>query len=555
MTRAAARFGWAALAAGWAVDLLFWQKTPGISFPLWVALVIAAGLMLARSLKVRPSPFSLVLIAAAILFAIMTFLRQEMFTLMISYLLCFFSLALLSATFLTGNWIEYKIGDIIQSGLKYLLALLIRPADLFLRKQPVAPSGPSGPGTAEPSASDGEAGLPAPALAAAAPGWKSAGSQAIPVARGLLLALPVLLVLGALLASADPIFNNWMRDLLKIFDLNKIPEYLFRLFYILIIAYVLAGSYLHAIQPTTLEARPKPDARWFQPFLGWTEGVVVLGAVNILFAVFVGIQFWYLFGGQANISTSGFTYSEYARRGFNELVMVALLSLGLYLGLGAVGRQETPGQVKIIVGLNVLLIVQVLVILASSLNRLLLYEDAYGFTQLRTYTHIFIIWLAVLLAVTIGLELTRRRRRFALVGLLVTFGFGLTFGLINIDGFIARQNIQRAQGDVSLDGRYLTALSSDAVPVLIAEYQRFGLSQAVTDTLGAELACREALLSIQDKETTSWLSYNLSKATAASLLRSSHALWQDYQVQKKDNGLVVSLPGGDHLCQLTRWMD
>ena len=551
MKRAAARFGWAALAAAWVVDLLFWGKTPGVSFPLWVALVILVGLLLARSLKVRPSPLSLVLIAFAILFAAMTFVRQETFTVMVSFLLCFFSLALLSATFLTGNWIHYKIGDYIQSGLKYLLALLIRPVDLFLRKP--APV-PAIPGAGAPPADPG-AGSPAPLLAAAAPGWKSAGQQAIPVARGLVLALPILLVLGALLASADPIFNNWMRDLLKIFDLNKIPEYLFRLTYIFMIGYVLAGSYLHAIQPTAVEVRPGPGSRWFAPFLGWIEGVVVLGAVNLLFAVFVGIQFWYLFGGQANISTAGFTYSEYARRGFNELVMVALLSLGLYLGLGAVARQETTSQRKIMVGLNVLLIAQVLVILASSLNRLLLYENAYGFTQLRTYTHILIIWLAVLLVVTIGLELMRRRRSFALAGLLVTFGFGLTFGLINIDGFIATQNIQRAQGDVALDGRYLSALSGDAVPVLLAEYQRPSQPQAVKDTLGAELACREALLSMQDQVSTSWLSYNLSQATAASLLRANHILWQDYPVQNNSGSLSVILPGYEHPCTLSRWMD
>ncbi len=555
MKRAAARFGWAALAAAWAVDLLFWQKNPGVSFPLWVALVIAAGLLLARSFKVRPSPFSLVLIGVALLFAAMTFLRQEAFTVMISLMLCFFSLALLAATFLTGNWVYYKIGDLIQSGLKLLLALLIRPADLFLRIQPPAPSTITAPAAAEPAVNESGDGMPAPALAAASPGWKIAGQQAVPVVRGLVLALPILLVLGTLLASADPIFNNWMRDLLKIFDLSKIPEYLFRLSYIFIIAYVLAGTYISAVQPNPIEPRPKPDARWFSPFLGWIEGIIVLGAVNLLFAVFVGIQFWYLFGGQANISTSGFTYSEYARRGFNELVMVALLSLGLYLGMGAVARQETNTQRKLMMGLNVLLIAQVLVILASSLNRLQLYEDAYGFTQLRTYTHIFIIWLALLLAVTIVFELTQRRRLFALAGLLVTFGFGLTFGVINVDGFIAGQNIQRARSGAELDGQYLTALSGDAVPALLAEYQLPNQPQAVKDTLGAELACREALLAQHAGENTSWLSYNLSKGTAASLLRANHALWQDYQVVNMDGGLAVPLPGGSHPCQLTRWMD
>ncbi len=99
-------------------------------------MIIAAGLLLARSLKVRPSPFSLVLIATAILFAVVTFIRQEAFTVMISFLLCFLSLGLLSATFTTGNWVFYKIGDFIRSGLLFLLAALIRPPDLFSRKQP-----------------------------------------------------------------------------------------------------------------------------------------------------------------------------------------------------------------------------------------------------------------------------------------------------------------------------------------------------------------------------------------------------------------------------------
>ncbi len=71
------------------------------------------------------------------------------------------------------------------------------------------------------------------------------------------------------------------------------------------------------------------------PFLGFTESTVVLIAVDLLFALFVFIQFRYLFGGQANITPVGYTYSEYARRGFGELVAVAFLSLGLILGLGA----------------------------------------------------------------------------------------------------------------------------------------------------------------------------------------------------------------------------
>jgi hypothetical protein len=546
MNRAAARFGWAALFVAWVLDQLFWMQTPGgISFPLWVAISLVVGMLLARSLKIRPAPAGLGLMAAALVFACMTFVRRESFTLFISTLLSFFALAYLAATFRTGNWVYYKIGDFLKAGLNLILNMIIRGADLFTRKPaPVVLAGNS------PAASP-----PAPTAPAVPSTWNTARQQAMPVARGLLLALPIVLVLGGLLAAADPVFNNWMYGLLKIFDLAKLPEYFFRLFYIVIIAYVLAGIYLHAIQPEPLEARPQPDSRWFKPFLGWTEAVVVLAAVNLMFLVFVGIQFWYLFGGQGNISTTGFTYSEYARRGFNELIMVAILSLLLYLGLGLVTHLGTALQQKIWMGLNILIMAQVLVILASSFSRLQMYESAYGFTQLRTYTHILIVWLAILLVAVIGLEVTGRRHRFALAGVLVTFGFGLTFGILNVDGFIASQNIQRAWGDSKLDGQYLTVLSDDAVPTLLDEFRRSNQPPAIREILGAELSCRAALAA-QSHTSPSWLSYNLSQATAEQLLQSNQALWKDYPVQSSGrDGLSVKLSTGVHNCRSTKWLD
>ena len=48
------------------------------------------------------------------------------------------------------------------------------------------------------------------------------------------------------------------------------------------------------------------------------EVTILLISIDLLFLVFVWIQFAYLFGGQANITIEGFTYAEYARRGFLE---------------------------------------------------------------------------------------------------------------------------------------------------------------------------------------------------------------------------------------------
>ena len=84
------------------------------------------------------------------------------------------------------------------------------------------------------------------------------------------------------------------------------------------------------------------------------------------------------------------------------------------------------------------------VILVSAFQRLLLYEAAYGFSRLRMYTHVFMIWLGLLLAVVVVLDLLRRERLFPLAALLASLGFAATLALINVDGSIVRQNVARA---------------------------------------------------------------------------------------------------------------
>jgi hypothetical protein len=67
----------------------------------------------------------------------------------------------------------------------------------------------------------------------------------------------------------------------------------------------------------------------------------------------------------------------------------------------------------------------VVVILISSFYRLNLLEDAYGFSRLRTYSHVFMIWLGILLAAVIGLEISGYRRGFAMSAFFVVIGFEL----------------------------------------------------------------------------------------------------------------------------------
>jgi len=200
--------------------------------------------------------------------------------------------------------------------------------------------------------------------------------------------------------------------------------------------------------------------------LGYIETTTLLITVNLLFLLFVTIQFAYLFGGVAYLQVENFSYADYARRGFFELLAVAILSLGLILGLNWLARRESKRQIKLFNWLSTFLVGFVLVMLASAFQRMKLYETEFGYTELRLLVYVFIVWLAVLLVWFIY-TLWRRPDRFAIGVFLAALGFLITLNLLNPDAFIARQNLNRYVATGNLDAIYLTSLSDDAVPQIV----------------------------------------------------------------------------------------
>lgn len=502
--RHAKRMMLVALLVAWALDLLFWKKEPGISMPIAVMLTLAGGLLVAFWEGRKPALTSLLLLIPIAFFAVMLAVRQEPGTTLANLALTMGGMALLAVTLLGGKWIFYSLSDYVVKFFHLTFGGLLNGLRLAAQKK-------------EPQ--DGEE---APAESKSEPaearpsGWKTYGA---PVLRGVLLAVPVIALLAGLLASADPIFSAGLQSVLDLFRIENLGELIFRAIYILIIAYVIGGVYIHALTESQEEKLIGLEKPWLPPFLGIVEAGVILGAVDLLFAAFVGVQFRYFFGGQANITLDGFTYAEYARRGFGELVFVAIISLLLLLGLSSITRRVSAGQRRVFAGLGVGLVALVLVMLVSAFQRLILYETAYGFSTLRTYTHIFMIWLGVLLVATIVLEIAQRQRAFALMAVFVAVGFGLTLNLINVDAFIVRQNVALAQSGHPLDMQYLRTLSNDAVPQMVTEYQRTDVSADIKERLGAVLACEVAGyedLNYQPK----WMSYHFSSARAVNSLQS-----------------------------------
>ena len=513
------------LVLGWLFDILFWGHAPGINFAIYVVLCLIGGALVLGFNGYKTTWRTLVLLAPILFFAAMTFIRQEPLSMFLAFAYTLGLMGLLAVSYLGGRWAWYSLADYILNALRLIGSMIASPLRFWVEGRKTAAE-------QEP--------------ARTRPGAKRLWA----VVRGVLIAIPVVVVFAALLSSADLVFARQVQGFVNLFRLENLPQYIFRVVYILIGAYALAGVFLHAAQKSRDEKLLGIDKPLVAPFLGFTEAAVVLGAVVLLFALFAGVQFRYFFGGQTNIGIQGYTYAEYARRGFSELVAVAFFSLLLFMGLSGIVRRQYAVQRWVFSWLGLGMVALVGVMLLSAYQRLMLYEAAYGFSRIRIYTHIFMIWLGLLLAVVVVLDILQRERTFALAILLASLGFAATLLLINVDGFIVRQNVARAPEGKGLDVAYLASLSSDSVPVLVAEFRDPSLPGLTRDAVGAALVCHEQLSA--NGADSNWRSFTLSNWRAERSLGQVQGQLDKYQVVNQDWPITILTPGSvDYDCNQT----
>jgi Domain of unknown function (DUF4173) len=466
---------------GWLFDFLFWKQSFGINFAIFIALCLIGGFLLLWINNQRPARGTFWLIPLILFFAAIAFIRTEPMTVFLGVVFTLFLMAVLANTFLGGRWLRYSMADYFFGFFKLMGSMIAQPISFNV----------------EVKREQAESGIPAKRLNL----W--------PILRGIVIAIPILAIFAALLASADAIFSNQLNAFLKLFfNLDTFPEYIFRLCYILFIAYILAGVFLHAALHSKDEKLLGEEKPLISQFLGFTETAIVLGSVIVLFTAFVIVQFRYFFGGQANLGIGGLTDSEYARRGFGELAAVAFLSLLMILGLSTITRREDEAQRRVYSGLSVILVALVMVILVSAYQRLMLNELAHGFFRLRTYSHVFYIWLALLLVAVVVLEILHRERVFALACVIAALGFAISLSLLNVDGFTAEQSILRAEQGRYLNVADLASLSTDSVPVLVDEYLSPSIPTSIHEAIGAILLCRHDATA--QPSTMDWRSFTFS---------------------------------------------
>jgi hypothetical protein len=356
------------------------------------------------------------------------------------------------------------------------------------------------------------------------------------IAKAIAIAAPIFLVFALLLINADPLFGSLVT--LPDVDFEVVLSHiLIAGFFAWVVAGWLRRSFLARPDSVATPGTPLPLT------FGAAETGITLGTLAVLFAAFVVVQMGWLFGGEALVlRTTGLGYAQYARRGFFELVWVAVLLLPVLLGTHALIPASDARTLRLYRRLALPLVVLLGAILISAGARMRLYIHYYGISADRLYATAFMIWLAVVFA-WLALTVLRARPRTFAAGM-VASAYAVLFALnvLNPDALVARANLERenaARAESSsagtaaaprvagADPEYVAYLGGDAVPLLVS-----ALTSGDHALAGAPLKERCAAVRILrdrwsepngSKRMRSWTQWNLARSRALRAVREHDA--------------------------------
>ena len=350
----------------------------------------------------------------------------------------------------------------------------------------------------------------------AAPAALSAGrekkSLSLAVILGAAAALGLVSALLPILASADALFAAATRGLTEFIRLH-FARGLWKLLWALVLTPFLSGM-LYCLRRVPVKPRVRTlytvDSALF---------AIVLGALDVLYLLFLAVQSAGLFGGPKYLAQRGVSYAEWARSGFFQMVGVAVLNLAAVMAALTIAQQEDRSW-RAVRALAAALVGESLVLLASAAWRMTLYVSAYGLSFKRFMTYWGMVMTALFLLAALE-KVWKPDRSFFRRAVPLALAGWLVINCVPVDYLVAKNQVDRYLSGESptLSVHYLAySLSYDtlsqlerldpALPLAACEGDWWG----TTKTAGSLLLGRRAQAR---QDCADWRGWNLSACLAA----------------------------------------
>lgn len=269
---------------------------------------------------------------------------------------------------------------------------------------------------------------------------------------GIIIAIPLLFIITLLLSSADQIFSNLFFD---IFKNIIIPESGIIMIIMTVIGFLGMYTLICSISLKKFESESEITKK--EPIIA----ITFTSALAIIYIIFCAIQILYLFTSGFFSLPENFTYSEYARRGFFELLTVSIFNF--FMIMICIKKFNVS---KILNTILTIISICNYILIASSFYRMMLYIGEYKLTFLR----VLVIWfLCVLAVLMVGILISIYYNKFPLFKfvMVVISVWYIAFSYSKPDYLIADYNISNSDNLDIQEVLYLTnCLSYDMAPVI-----------------------------------------------------------------------------------------
>lgn len=333
-----------------------------------------------------------------------------------------------------------------------------------------------------------------------------------------------LIVIG-LLCSADNEFAKIFSTIFKDINIFNVSELTGRIIIIIIAFFYFAGFFMNMLDKENGLKEFEKDEK-AEKKESYTIRMMIT-VLNLVYLVFCFTQIKVLFTEQ-NIK-----YSEFARKGFFQLMIVSLINIVMILKANNKNLKETEKQEKYKKTMCIVMVIFTLIIIISAFARMTLYQQNYGYTRLRILVDYTLITEIILLIPTIIYILKNKIDLIKTYFVIIITMYCLV-NFINIDKIIMKNNFNRYKETGYIDLNYLMEMNnSDLIEQLLElkdtefKYSEKAYSQSDTDKqeiqeqIGKQQRELNGYLASWKKsfnETHTLAEFNLPKMRAKSIL-------------------------------------
>lgn len=284
------------------------------------------------------------------------------------------------------------------------------------------------------------------------------------ILTGIVISIPLLIVLGTLLAGADEVFNYHLRNIWGFLNIENIYDFILKAIVAIIVMFLVFGLYYSLNSTKIKEVRQKSVNKSFNS----TTIITILISLIVLYLVFTKIQISYLYLNKK--LPAGFDFAHYARSGFFQLVFLVLINLSMITAMNfktLVNSDKTKNSLNILYSIITILTINMGV---SAIYKMNLYIAEFGYTRLRILVQVFTVFLCLSLVI-LFIYIWKNKYLFKPI-VVLALSMYMALNYFNIDNYIAKQNMLIVNSNNGIDDGYLATLSLDAGEAVKDGYEK-----------------------------------------------------------------------------------